>query len=134
MANTALDVGIDDTETGAVDVADADALPSGVAGPTQVLLIGREYVTATLDRDNGQIVLTERGVRGTTATSHESGDRVQYTPPSMRKAVASRAGIKLINSATYRGWLPDTDADVEPSDILDDLEATWDDTISALTS
>jgi len=82
---------------------------------------------------NDQMNIVERGVRGTTATSHDSGDRVQYTPPAIRKAVASRAGMQLIGSSQYQDWLPDTESSLDKGDVYDNLESVWTTTVDAMS-
>jgi len=130
---TELSAQITDTETGSVNVADGTAFPTAGSSGAVVVLIGREYLLVDPDPPNDSMDIVERGVRGTTAASHDSGARVQYTPPSVRKAVASRAGMTLINSSAYSDWLPDTEDDMDKSERFDHLEATWTQTIDALS-
>lgn len=118
------------TTSGAVPVADGTQFPT--AGNQIIVKIGSEYLSVVPDPSNDQMEILERGVRGTTATSHADGDAVTYTPPSVRKAVASRAGMALVQSRHYRGWLPDTEDDVSMDDIYDSFESTWSTTIQAL--
>ena len=132
IRSTELAAGIDDTETGGVAVDDVEVFPVGVAGGSLVLLIGEEYVTATADHESGEITIQERGVRGTDAAGHDSGDRVQYVPPSVRKAVAARAGMALIQAGRYSAWLPDADDEVGKSDMLAELRDTWETTLAAV--
>ena len=131
--STALAEGIDDTETGAVDVDDANRLPIGEGGGSIVLLLGEEYVLAGVDLENDQIQIEQRGLRGTNAESHADGDRVQYTPPSVRKAVAARAGVQLILGSRYYDWLPDADDELSKDDMQATMEQTWERTIEAMS-
>lgn len=117
------------TPTG-LDLTDATRLPG--SGDV-VLLIGDEYILADVDTSADTMDVLERGLRGTTDTSHSSGDRVQYTPPAIRKAVASRAGMALIQAGRYSAWLPDADDEIGKEDMLESLESTWNRTIEALS-
>ena len=131
-ARTQLAGALDDAETGSVDVADGSGFPTSGSSGSVVMLIDREYLSVDPSPETDSMDIVERGVRGTTATAHDSGSRVQYTPPSVRKAVASRAGMTLVTSGRYSDWLPDTEDDLSKGDVYDDLEATWDRTVSAL--
>jgi hypothetical protein len=132
-AQTTLDTSLATGDTGPTAVTDGSRLPtSGVSG-TIVMKIGGEYVEVDPDPAGDSIDINARGVRGTTAESHNAGDRVVYTPPAIRKAVAARAGMNLINSSQYRGFLPDSDAELGEREIYDNLDATWSDTIAALS-
>lgn len=123
---TTLDTSLTDTATGSTAVADASFLPdAGIQGGSIILKIGTEYVRATVDPGADTIDIEARGVRGTSASSHSSGDRVQYTPPSVRKAVSSRAGMGLIQSGRYSAFMPDSEDAIEKTDMMDRLEATW---------
>jgi hypothetical protein len=129
---TELDADISDTETGSVTVADGSAFPTAGSSGAVVVLIDREYLLVDPDPANDSMEIVERGVRGTTGASHDSGARVQYTPPTVRKAVASRAGMTLVSSGRYQDWLPDTEDDLDKGDVHDMLEATWTQTVNAL--
>lgn len=130
---TTLGENITDTQTGTVAVEDAGRLPGGRSGGSYILLINDEYVDATVDVSNDEIDIVTRGVRGTEASSHDSGDRVQYTPPTIRKAVAARAGMQLISSGRYSAFMPDSEDAIDKSDMMDRLKETWDGTIAALS-
>lgn len=114
-----------------VAVGDASRIPT-TGGGSVVLLLGSEYVRAEVDAVTDEITVVERAVRGTDAEAHASGDRVQYTPPAIRKAVAARAGMGLIQSGRYSAWLPDSDDAISKGDMLDRMQETWDDTVGAL--
>jgi len=132
-AQTDLDGSLDSTQTTTVAVTDGSRLPGTDAGGTFVMKIGGEYLEVSPDPANDELDVQARGVRGTTGESHASGDRVTYAPPSIRKAVASRAGMQLISSSQYRGWLPDADAELDESAMHDNLKETWEGTIEALS-
>jgi len=132
-SRTQLGVSLDDTQTDTVDVADGSAFPTSGGSGSIVVLVGREYMSVDPDPTNDQMTIVERGVRGTTATSHASGDRIQYTPPSVRKAVAARAGMQLVNAGRYSEFLPDTDDSLDKSDMLDQMELTWNSTIEVMS-
>ena len=132
---TTLGTSINDTDTGSTAVGDASRLPdAGVSGGTLILLIGEEYVRATVDPGADTIDIAERGVRGTTAASHSDGDRVQYTPPSIRKAVAARAGMLLAQAGRHQAFLPDAEDAIDKSDMIDEMRSVWDGTIEALAA
>jgi hypothetical protein len=131
--STELSAGLTDTETGTVSVADGARFPTGSDSNAIVVLIDREYLRVEPDPANDQMNIVERGVRGTTAASHDSGDRVQYTPPAIRKAVASRAGMQLIGSSQYQDWLPDTESSLDKGDVYDNLESVWTTTVDAMS-
>lgn len=127
---TELDVAIDDQQTGTVAVVDGGGFPSD---GTKIVLIDREYVEVSPDPANDEMEILTRGVRGTTPASHDTGSRVQYTPPAIRKAVAARAGMQLVASNRYRGYLPDTEDDLDSGDVVDEFEAVWQTTVDALS-
>jgi hypothetical protein len=132
-AQTDLAESLDSTQTGSVNVADGSGFPVGDGGGSIIVLVGREYLSVTPDPANNSMTINERGVRGTSAESHGSGDRVQYTPPGVRKAVASRAGKQAVSSARYEDWLPDTEDSLDKSDVIDELEQTWTQTVNAMS-
>lgn len=131
-AATSLTASLDATTTGTVGVEDGASLPGGGDGGSYVFKIGSEYVDAVVDVENDLLDVRERGVRGTNAESHAAGARVQYTPSAIRKAVSARAGMGLIQSGRYSGWLPDNDDDLDKRDVLDRLEQTWQTTIEVM--
>jgi hypothetical protein len=132
-AQTTLDTPLTASDTGATAVADGSRLPTTGVGGTIVMKINGEYVEVDPDPGGNSIDIKARGVRGTTAESHNSGDRVVYTPPAVRKAVAARAGMQLINSSQYRGFLPDSDAEIDEGTIYDNLESIYNGTVEALS-
>jgi len=127
---TQLSSSITDTQTGTVSVTDGTGFPSD---GTKVVLIDREYIEVEPDPANDQMNIVTRGVRNTTPAAHNADASVYYTPPAIRKAVASRAGMSLIESSTYSGWLPDTDDSLDKGDKRDALKETWDTTITVLS-
>lgn len=127
-----LDTSLTNTETGTVAITDADQLPTGGSGGSIVLLVNEEYLRATVDPQNDQLDIVERGVRGTSGAAHSSGDRVQYAPPAVRKAVAARAGMGLVQSGRYSAYLPDSDDTLDKGDVLDEQTYTWEKTLEAL--
>jgi hypothetical protein len=133
VGTTTLAESIDDTQTGAVEVADLAQLPSGVTSDNVVVTLGSEHIHARIDRDADRLDIQARGVRGTEAQSHSSGDDVTYVPPQYRKAVAARAGMELLATGRYRGYLPDTEADIDNSEAMDELERMWSGTVEALS-
>lgn len=130
---TDLDVAIDDSQTDTVEVADGSGFPVGNDGGSIIVLIDREYLSVLPDPANDQMEIVGRGERGTSPASHDSGARVQYTPPSVRKAVASRAAMQLTTAGRYSEWLPDSDDSLEKTDMMDAFETTWNATIDALS-
>jgi len=130
--STALGTSLTTAATGSTAVVDASRLPSALTqGGSVTLLIGEEYVRATVDASADTIDIVERGVRGTTAATHSSGDRVQFTPPSVRKAVASRAGMQLIQSGRYSAFMPDSEDAIDKDAMLSNLKETWEATVAA---
>jgi len=132
MRKTELTASLSDSQTGAIGVEDAAALSRGVAGGSLTLLVGQEYVRATLNRDTDEIDVLERGVRGTATAEHDSGTRVQYVPPTWRKAVAARAGIDLLNGGRYEQFLPENESDLDKGDIMGNLEDVWDSAVEGV--
>jgi len=133
-AQTTLDASLTDSQTGTVAVTDGSRLPSDGTGGNLILKIGGEYLEVDPDPANDQLNIIERGVRGTTGAAHSSGDRVTYTPASVRKAVAARAGMQLIETSTYSEFLlPDTDDSLDKPAKHDALEATWSATVEAMS-
>ncbi len=130
---TDLDESITDAQTGTVNVKDGSGFPTGEGSGSIVVLVGREYMSVVPDPGNDQMDIVERGVRGTTAAAHSSGDRVQYTPPSIRKAVAARAAQQLIDSGRYSAFLPDSDDEIGKDDMHSNFGSIWQGTIDALS-
>jgi hypothetical protein len=130
---TTLTEDITDTQTGTVGVENGGRLPGGGSGGSYILLLNDEYVDATVDTSNDEIDIVSRGVRGTEKSSHDSGDRVQYTPPTIRKAVAARAGMQLIQSGRHSAFMPDSEDAIDKNDMMERLKETWDATIAALS-
>jgi hypothetical protein len=132
-AQTTLDTSLTTSDTGKAAVTIGSRLPTSGVGGTIVMKIGGEYVEVDPDPGGDSIDIKARGVRGTTAKSHSSGDRIVYTPPAIRKAVAARAGMTLINSTQYRGFLPDSEAEIDESQIHSNLKSIWSGTVEALS-
>ena len=132
VADTELSVSLNATDTDPVAVEDVADIPEGPASTVVVLKIGREYLTASLDRDAGEITPLERGVRGTSGQSHDAGDRVLYVPPTVRNAVASQAAMSLLKGSRYVKYLPDNEDDLNKGELMDDLQARWDSAIETL--
>jgi len=86
---TTLTEQVDDT-TGTVDVENETRLPP--SGGT--MLLEDEYVGAEVG--DGQVDLVERGLRGTSASSHDSGDTLHYCPINVREGVAAKAAMELV--------------------------------------
>lgn len=132
-SETTLDASLTDTQTGTVAVADGTAFPTGNAGGSIIVLIGTEYLEVLPDPANDQMDVLTRGVRGTVGQSHSSGDRLTYTPPSVRKAVASRAAMTLIDSGRHAAWLPSEDDSISKDMMVGDFKETWNRTVEALS-
>jgi len=132
-AQTTLDTPLSTSDTGPTAVTDGSRLPTSGVGGTIVMKIGGEYLEVDPDPSGNIIDIKARGVRGTTAESHDSGDRVVYTPPAIRKVVAARAGMTLIDTTQYRGFLPNSDAEIDEGDIHDNLGSIWTSTVEALS-
>jgi hypothetical protein len=132
VRSTELGESITSSDTGSVSVDDSDVIPSGVAGAPPILKVGDEYIRATPDRSTDTIDVAERGVRGTSADSHDSGDRVVYVPPAVRTTVSARAAMKLLLGERYNAYLPDADDAIDIGEMLDELRATWESTLSAV--
>jgi len=130
---TELAESLTDTQTGTVNVADGDNFPTGGSSGSVNVLINREYLRVDPDPANDSMEIIERGVRGTAAESHANGDRVQHTPPAVTKAVSARAAMQLVRSGRYSEWLPDTEDSLDKSDVISELEATWETTVDALS-
>lgn len=113
-----------------LSVDDASRLP---ASNGVVLLMGEEYLLADVDATNDALDVLKRGVRNTTAESHASGDRVVYTPGAIRKAVAARAAMQVVDAGRYQSFLPDTDDTIDKGEMKSDFEATWDATLEAMS-
>lgn len=128
---TDLDASLSQGATTTVAVDDASRLPTS-GGGSVVLLVGREYIRATVDASSDEIDVLERGVRGTTDAAHSSGDRLQYTPGAVRKAVTARAGMSLVSGGRYMRFLPDNEDDLDEGDLLDEFRETWTTTVEAM--
>jgi hypothetical protein len=134
VGQTELGASLTDSETGLVSVGDVEVLSRGRVSSTAILRIGSEYVTAEYDRAAGDIDIIERGVRGTDAVAHDSGETVMYVPPEYRKAVAARAGMDIATSQRYRAWLPDADDSMDREAVIGELESVWMGIVDALGS
>lgn len=131
---TTLAASIDDQQTDTVAVDDGATFPGGAGGESAIaVLINDEYVLVEPDPANDQMRLVERGIRGTNPQAHDEGDRIQYTPPAIRKAVAARAGKELVQNSRFEQFLPDNEDDLNKNDIMGELQSTWDTTIQSLT-
>jgi len=130
---TTLTQQIDDTETGTVSVADGSLVPSGGSSGPVTFRLGEEYVLADPDPAGDAISILERGVRGTSATEHDDGARLNYTPPAIRKAIAARAGMGVLSSGRYQAWAPDTDESFQLDDVRGQLEETYMNTVEAMS-
>jgi len=90
---TSLTATVDDTVGATVSVDNTDRIPPNTNEP---VLIGRnELAQIDVDRNAGEITLTNRGVDGTIAQSHDSGDIVHYCPTDIRQAARAKAAMKL---------------------------------------
>ena len=132
-ARTELDADITDSQTGSVDVADGSVFPTSGGSGAIPVLVGREYLLVDPSPSTDSMDVLERGVRGSAAASHDSGDRIQYTPPSVRKAVSARAAMQLVQSGRYSEWLPDAEDTLDKSDVLSELESTYQSTVDSLS-
>lgn len=91
-----------DEAASTLSVANASRLPrSGLLLVTGTS--GDEYVRFnTADEQADELTGVTRGVRGTDAVSHTSGDTVHYCPVAIREAVAARAAVELLE---YDDWV-----------------------------
>lgn len=106
---TTLGESLTDTQTGTVDVANADRLPE--SGET-VLLGGTEYAyVSSADHSGDTIELAERGVDLTPATSHNSGAEIHYCPSEVRDAVGLMAAIRVATGESFTEGAFDGDLD-----------------------
>jgi hypothetical protein len=128
---TGLDGSLNETATTTVSVDDGSVFPVGDG--TIIVQIEEEYLRVEPDPTNDQMTVVERGVRGTRGAEHDSTDDVLYTPPAVRKAVAARAGMQLVQSARYQDFLPNSEADMDQSDVLAELQDTYEMTVAALS-
>ena len=131
-SQTVLTDAIDAEEMGTVSVEDGSGFPAGDAPGTIVVLLGSEYVEISPLPETDEMEIVTRGIRGTVAEDHGEGARIQYTPPAIRKAVAARAAMGLIQSGRYSKWLPDTDDDIDKNEMLEELRNTWNTTVEAM--
>lgn len=128
---TTLTASLNSTDTpSSLGVDDASRLP---AADGVDLLIGGEYLVANVDASADTLNVLERGVRNTTGEAHASGDRVAYTPPSVRKAVAARAAMAVVDAGRYQSWLPDSDDAIDKGEMKKDFKSTWDKTVEAMS-
>jgi hypothetical protein len=130
---TALSASLTDSQTGTVAVDDGARFPTGTDAGSIIVLVDREYMSVVPDPGNDEMDIIERGVRGTTAAAHDSGDSVKYTPPAIRKAVAARAGMQLVSADRYRQFLPDTESDMDAGQVQDEMESVWAATVEAMS-
>lgn len=120
---TTLAEDITDTTTGTVSVDNAARLTeAGELSGSVILKVGDEYLRATVDVGADEIDIAERAVRGTNAVDPDSGDRVQYAPPSVRKWVSLTAGVQLIRSGRYSAYLPDSEDAIDKDQLLSDIQ------------
>jgi len=122
---------IDDTATpNSLSVADAGNL---IDGTDVTLKIEDEYLRADVDTTNDELDVKERGIRNTTAAAHDGGVEVAYTSPAIRKAVGARAAASIIETGRYEQFLPNSEPDIDQSELLDRIDGVWSDTIEAMS-
>jgi len=133
-ATTTLSSSVADTDT-ALSVNDAARLP-----PTPIVVmvgesaVDAEYVRVT-DIDRATDTLTvSRGVRQSTAASHDSGDIVQYTPTDVREAVAAKAAELLTLDDDARTAIPDDGQLTSRTARADRFRDEWEETTSRYQS
>lgn len=114
----------------ALGVDDASRLP---ASDGVTLLLDGEYIEADVDASTDTLDVLQRGIRNTTGAAHSSGDVVVYTPPSVRKAVAARAGMQVVQAGRYQSWLPDSDDAIDKDAMLEEFRGTWNSTLEAMS-
>lgn len=90
---TTLSATVDDTVGATVSVDETDRIPPNTTEP--VLIGHSEYARIDVDRVNGEITLTSRGLRGTDPQSHDADDIVHYCPLDIREAAAAKAAMSL---------------------------------------
>lgn len=81
------------TGTGTWNLEDGGHLPEF----PQTFQIDGEYVRGEVSGDTLEV--TERGVHGTTASDHSSGEYVHYSPMTVRNGVAAKVAMWLANSS-----------------------------------
>jgi len=129
------------SRSGSGEVIDSSATPDSLSvadagdlvdGSDVTLKVESEYLRADIDTDNDTIDVKERGIRNTTAAAHDAGVDVVFTAPAIRKAVGGRAAAAVIETQRYEQFLPESDPDIDKSELLDRIESTWSDTVDAM--
>lgn len=127
---TELDGGVSDTDT-TLSVAEAGRLPD----PGVYLTVGspdaQEYVRVTDIDYDADTVSVERGVRATTAASHDDGATVLYTPLDVREAVAAKVAAELVKDEESEIAIPDDGQVVDRTTKADQWGADWEDALGA---
>ena len=119
---TTLATGVDDSETGTVDVAHADRLPR--SGET-MLLGGSEYVyVSAVDHEADSVTITQRGTRLTQKTSHDAGAALHFCPLDVRDAIAAMGAAEVANTEDYSEAM--FDGEDSRSQKMDDWESEYD--------
>jgi len=122
---TSLTSDITDTDT-TLDVEDASRLQS-----SGVIALGnREYVRVSSVDYDADTLTVSRGVRGTAAVAHTSGDVVHYCPLSVRNGVAARAAQEMVRYDDWVDQLVENGQGLDPQSKIDDWQSTWEQTLS----
>jgi len=131
---TTLTEDIDSNDTGTYTVSNASQLPRGGG----VMLIGggsipgAEYVNVdVVDHSTNEIQIAERGIRGTSGASHDSGDVIHYCPMDVREAVAAKAAVELALTEDFTEWL--FDGDIDRQTRMDTWDEEWSNAVGTYT-
>lgn len=113
-------LGGSDSDT-SVSVTNAARLPN-----RGVLLLGNdEYVRLTDVNYDTNTLTVERGVRATSAASHEDGDLVYYCPEYVRDAVAAKTARELLRYDDWVDELVEAGQGLGASDKMDAWQDSW---------
>lgn len=126
-------VGSNDTDNFSVENASQLPRNGGVMLLGDGSIPGAEYVTVdSVDHANDTIKITERSIRGTSNTSHDSGTRIHFCPMDVREAVAAKAAAELAMAEDFTEWL--FDGDVDRQTRMDTYEEEWNNAIGRYTT
>jgi len=115
-----------------IDVTDAESLATG-----DIVLLGTtEYalVSAT-NTDTDTITLSQRGLRGTAVTTHDSGEQVVNLPVDVRDAVSAKVATRLLRQDNFLDTLTEGEGDaIDTSTKIEQLEEEFEQAVSRYTT
>lgn len=101
-------------------VDDASSIPTG----SIVLISGDEYFfVSDSDENNDELTFSQRAIRGTTKTSHASGDEIVFLPLNVRDAISAKVATRLLRQDDFQDFLNEGTGDsIDNQQKIEDLD------------